>query len=157
MARAANRLRQQLRPEDPTDLAFDISEENIPAGFLKGDVRSRSKRHLLFATNQQLQQLVLAKNWYVDGTFKLCRQPFTQGAASKPNRFLYCLSSCLVRESGTTVQCCKKCWEYFLRLQQSEASLWTLNKLSGRSLESCCPTCHCRDVCFTGRKRCGER
>ena len=109
MARAANRLRQQLRPEDPTDLAFDISEENIPAGFLKGDVRSRSKRHLLFATNQQLQQLVLAKNWYVDGTFKLCRQPFTQGAASKPNRFLYCLSSCLVRESRTTVQCCKKC------------------------------------------------
>ena len=78
MARAANSLRQQLRPEDPTDLAFDISEENIPAGFLKGDVRSRSKRHLLFATNQQLQQLVLAKNWYVDGTFKLCRQPFTQ-------------------------------------------------------------------------------
>ena len=79
------------------------------------------------------------------------------GATSKPNRFLCCLSSCLVRESGTTVQCCKKCWEYFLRLQQSEASLWTLNKLSGRSLESCCPTCHCRDVCFTGRKRCGER
>ena len=61
MTRAANRLRQQLRPEDPTDLAFDISEENIPAGFLKGNVRSRSKRHLLFATNQQLQQLVLAK------------------------------------------------------------------------------------------------
>ena len=86
MARAANRLRQQLRPEDPTDLAFDISEENIPAGFLKGDVCSRSKRHLLFATNQQLQQLVLAKNWYVDGTFKLCRQPFTQpaGGAATP-------------------------------------------------------------------------
>ena len=79
------------------------------------------------------------------------------GVASKPNRFLCCLSSCLVRESGTTVQCCKKCWEYFLHLQQSEASLWTLNKLSGRSLESCFPTCHCRDVCFTGRKRCGER
>ena len=34
MARAANRLRQQLRPEDPTDLAFEISEENIPADFL---------------------------------------------------------------------------------------------------------------------------
>ena len=78
MARAANRLRQQLRPEDPTDLAFEISEENIPTGFLKADICSRSKRHLVFATNQQLQQLVQAKNWYVDGTFKLCRQPFSQ-------------------------------------------------------------------------------
>ena len=78
MARAANRLRQQLRPEDPTDLEFEISEENIPTGFLKADICSRSKRHLVFATNQQLQQLVQAKNWYVDGTFKLCRQPFSQ-------------------------------------------------------------------------------
>ena len=78
MARAANRLRQQLRPEDPTDLAFEISEENIPADFLKADVCIRSKRHLVFATSQQLQQLVKAKNWYVDGTFKLCRQPFSQ-------------------------------------------------------------------------------
>jgi len=39
MARAANRLRQQLRPEDPTDLELEISEENIPVDFLKADVR----------------------------------------------------------------------------------------------------------------------
>jgi len=32
----------------------------------------------VFATSQQIQQLVKAKNWYVDGTFKLCRQPFSQ-------------------------------------------------------------------------------
>ena len=78
MARAANRLRQQVRPEDPTDLEFEISEENIPTGFLKADICSRSKRHLVFVTNQQLQQLVQAKNWYVDGSLKLCRQPFSQ-------------------------------------------------------------------------------
>ena len=63
MVRAANRLRQQLRPEDPTDLAFEIAEENIPSDFLKADVCIRSKRHLVFATSQQLQQLVKAKNW----------------------------------------------------------------------------------------------
>ena len=28
MARAANRLRQQLRPEDPTDLQFKLSKES---------------------------------------------------------------------------------------------------------------------------------
>ena len=49
MARAANRLRQLLRPEDPTDLAFETSEENIPADFRKADVCIRNKRHLVFA------------------------------------------------------------------------------------------------------------
>ena len=78
MARAANRLRQQLRPEDLTDLAFAISEENIPADFLKADICTHSKQHLVFTTGQQLQQQVMAENWYVDGTFKLCRQPFSQ-------------------------------------------------------------------------------
>ncbi|XP_068680633.1 uncharacterized protein [Montipora foliosa] len=78
MARAANRLRQQLRPEDLTDLPFEISEENIPVDFPKADVCIRSKWHLVSATSEKLQQLVKAKNWYIDGTFKLCRQPFSQ-------------------------------------------------------------------------------
>lgn len=38
----------------------------------------RSKQHLVFTTSQQLQQLVQAKKWYVDRTFKLCCQPFSQ-------------------------------------------------------------------------------
>ena len=63
--------------DPPSVLLFEISEENIPTGFLKADICGRSKRHLVFTTNQQLQQLVQAKNWYVDGTFKLC-QPFSQ-------------------------------------------------------------------------------
>lgn len=75
MARAANQMRQQLRPEDPTDLAFGISKENIPTRFLKANICIRSERHLVFTTSQQLQQLVQVKNQYMDGMFKL---PFSQ-------------------------------------------------------------------------------
>ena len=78
IARAANRLRRSSRPKDPTDLEFELNEECLPENFLRADVRAGSKRHLVFATDGQLQQLVRAKTWYLDGTFKLARQPFAQ-------------------------------------------------------------------------------
>ena len=62
-ARVANRQRQRLRPNDPTDLDFKLDEENIPDGFL------RDRRHLLFVTDQQLEYLAEAKSWYIDRIF----------------------------------------------------------------------------------------
>ena len=66
IARAANRLRQQLRPEDPRDLNFSVEEDAFPAGFYKGEVKVKERRHLIFATDQQLTQLAASKSWYVD-------------------------------------------------------------------------------------------
>ena len=50
----------------------------IPDSFFRSDDKVRGCRHFIFASYQQLQFLAWAKSWYIDGTFKLCRQPFTQ-------------------------------------------------------------------------------
>ena len=78
LARQANRKRRANRPAEPSDLTFGISEEHIPPNFLKSDISVGDKRHLLFVTQEQLQLLAKARNWYVDGTFKVVRRPFTQ-------------------------------------------------------------------------------
>jgi hypothetical protein len=77
LTRIANYTREKLRPDEPTDLEFSYDENYIP-GFLVGDVSVNGHRHLMFATDQQLIFLKKAKSWYLDGTFKVVRQPFVQ-------------------------------------------------------------------------------
>ena len=55
LARQANRLRQSLRPAEPTTLEFDLEEDHLPQGFFRSDLEVRDRRHLM-----------------------LCRKPFTQ-------------------------------------------------------------------------------
>ena len=77
LCRLANYTRDQQRPEEPTDLNFDYNKEYIP-DFCVADITVDDKRHLLFATQQQLDVLRHAKRWYLDGTFKVVREPFVQ-------------------------------------------------------------------------------
>lgn len=54
---------QSSRPADPTTLDFELNEEFIDTvhdGFLKGDISVGQRRHLIFATDAQLQ---LLGNW----------------------------------------------------------------------------------------------
>ena len=102
LTRMANYTRERLRPEEPTDLDFIYNEDYIP-GFLVGDIKVNEHRHLMFASDQQLDFLKKAKAWYVDGTFKVVRHPFTQlwsihafvanGEDLKQMPFLYVLMS----------------------------------------------------------------
>ena len=78
VARTANRQREKLRPAEPKDLAFELDDNHIPSKFLRADVRVRERRHLMFATDQQMKLLSKAKSWHIDGIFKLCGHPFSQ-------------------------------------------------------------------------------
>ena len=78
MARKANRFRKKQRPDDPIDLAFELNEQYMPDGFFRKDVHVGPHRHLIFVTQKQLDLLARAKRWYVDGTFKVVCEPFTQ-------------------------------------------------------------------------------
>jgi len=76
--RVANRCRQRLRPAAPTDLSFELELDKLPANFFRHDVRVKDRRHIIFATDHQLELLAKARRWYIDGTFWVVREPFKQ-------------------------------------------------------------------------------
>jgi hypothetical protein len=78
LARAGNRARAKVRPLHPTDLFFEIQHDALPKDFFVGDIRVGNKRHLMFATREQLKDLQRMRRWYVDGTFHVAKRPFSQ-------------------------------------------------------------------------------
>ena len=50
----------------------------IPGSFLRGDINVDGRSHLIFAADQMLDILCRAKRWYLDGTFKIVKEPFAQ-------------------------------------------------------------------------------
>ena len=78
LARQANRKRQKQRPNNPTEIDFNLEDDHIPSDFFLADISNNDRWHLLFATDRQLQLLANAKVWYVDGTFGVVGQPFSQ-------------------------------------------------------------------------------
>lgn len=65
MARTVNYNRKTHRPHDPDGLHFDLNLNEIGADFVKGDVWVGEKRHIIFATDYQLQLLGDARQWLV--------------------------------------------------------------------------------------------
>ena len=78
IVRAVNRLRQKMRSEDVKDLNFSLKEDVIPPGFYQAEVKVKKRRHLIFATEQQLSQLAATKTWYIDRNDKIVKDPFYQ-------------------------------------------------------------------------------
>lgn len=78
ISRVANRLCQQLYPDEPNDVNFKLQQNHIPDDFFQANLESSNTCHILFTTREQLKYLSKAKTWYVDGTFKLICHPFSQ-------------------------------------------------------------------------------
>ena len=78
LAANTNYHRRRNRPQHPQDLDFQLNMDHIPENFLRRDIRVEGARHLLFASDAQLDLMSNAKTWYVDATFHVMRQPFYQ-------------------------------------------------------------------------------
>jgi len=76
--RAANKYRQKERPAAPRDLNFTLERNKLPADFLRDDITVDDRRHIIFATDHQLDLLSRARRWYLDATFWVVRKPFSQ-------------------------------------------------------------------------------
>ena len=62
----------------PQDLDFTLTEDYFPEGFLQKDIRVDDRHHIIFATNIMISILWQAKNLFIDATFKVVHNPFTQ-------------------------------------------------------------------------------
>lgn len=78
LAAQVNYYRRRVRPQQIRTLQFIMNHSCIPEGFLRTDINDGQARHVIFATAHQLQYLCNAVTWYVDGTFKIVKLPFTQ-------------------------------------------------------------------------------
>lgn len=78
LTRTANRVCQKARPAEPKTLDFNLETEFIPTNFLQRDIKMNGRRHIVFATRQQLNLFENAKTLYVDAAFKVVRKPFMQ-------------------------------------------------------------------------------
>ena len=63
VARAANRHRSKNRLKHPTTLDFELLHDHVPSQFLRSDVYKNGTRHLIFATDAQLELLSNAKHF----------------------------------------------------------------------------------------------
>ena len=67
LRRESGKLRRYSRLTEPLDLEFDVDSQATPDKFFRGDIRDGVGRHLIFASDEQLEILAGPHTWYGDG------------------------------------------------------------------------------------------
>ena len=80
MKMTIHRHRALHAPPKVRDINFDLDHNFLPniPNFYRGQVFTTEGRHMIFFSNKQLYYLKNTKSWYVDGTFKIMKDPFLQ-------------------------------------------------------------------------------
>jgi len=63
-------------------MQFQVDEDYLATSlgepFYRETIQVGERRHVILATDAQLRLLATARTWYIDGTFKVIKTPFTQ-------------------------------------------------------------------------------
>lgn len=73
---AHGKLKKPIHNNQRNSILFQLADGFIPPGFLQKDIEEDGERHLVFATEEELDMLADAKAWFVDGTFKVNAKHF---------------------------------------------------------------------------------
>ena len=76
LAKAANQLREFHHPKNPVTLDFELDEDYLPEGFFCKDIRFGDQHHIIFASGKMIELLFHSKNWFIDTTFNVVKEPF---------------------------------------------------------------------------------
>ena len=77
---AYNRKKSKISPPEPNTItcAINIELVNIPLNFICKDIKLNDGRHIILASDHQLDLLMKTGTWYMDGTCQVIREPFYQ-------------------------------------------------------------------------------
>lgn len=78
LAMVGNFIRQKDKPLHPATIQFELQHNALPKHFFIGEINVGDKRHILFASKEQLRDLQNMRRWYVNGTFHVAELPFSQ-------------------------------------------------------------------------------
>ena len=65
LAYRVNHHQRILRPQDPQTLDFQLDLNHVDDGFVRGDIHVQQKRHIVVASDYQMELLCNATRWYL--------------------------------------------------------------------------------------------
>ena len=95
LAQNGNHHHQYLCPKDPTTLLFDLKEAAVPEGFFCHDTEAKNC-HYLKSTNYKMIDILMLRNWLLDCTFQIVRQPSTKRLEMGIQKVKEILPSCAI-------------------------------------------------------------